>query len=217
VFLKIKTTFYPGLVLILSFLVIALAADQRQPLHQDMAEKPEQPKVDYPEGPKGILTIHTDSSRNWFTLDKGLPITVVIKNTTRKDIKYAVANAFPIVDFVVVNSKDEKMPLTRYGKRVSSDTKMLTRFFLTTIKPGKQHKERLLLNQLFDMTEGGEYTIRASKIVRIGDQTRTLESNTLKLENDGFDGRLLPGEINMKESIYQLDMKFHNKSAFAQP
>lgn len=219
--MKLKASLYPGLVLILGFLVITLLADQRQPLHQDLPNpftQPEPSKVNYPEGPKGILTIHTDSSRNWFTLDKGLPITIVIKNTTGKEIIFGVVNAFPTVDFVVLNAKHEKMPLTREGERISPKPGPLEteRNFLVKIKPGKEYKERLLLNQLFDMTEGGEYTISGSKTVVIGNAPMTLESNVIKIENDGFDGRLLPGEISNKESIYRLDMKYHNKSAFAQ-
>jgi len=222
--MKIRSTLYPGLVLILGFLVITLLADQRKPLHQD-SPKPtaqsEPPKVDYSEGPEGILTIHTDSSRNWFTLDKGLPITFVIKNTTNKVIEFVHINAEPIIDFVVLNSNQEKMPLTRYGNSIA---RHLTKDGLDAqsqqsfkIKPGEEFKKRILLNQQFDMTKGGEYTIRGSMVVIIGNAPKTLESNILKIENDGFDGRLLPNEISTKEGIYRLDMKYHNKSAFAQP
>lgn len=215
--MKLKASIYPGLVLILSFLVIALLADQRQPLHQDLSmpvTKSEPPKTEYPQAPKGILTIHTDSSRNWFTLEKGLPITFVIKNTTNKVIGFGHINAEPIVDFVVLNSKQEKMPLTRYGNSIARhltkdgmlDAQSQQSFKL---KPGEEFKDRILLNQQFDMTEGGKYTISGSKVVRIGNAPMTLESNVIKIENDGFDAGLHSGDLGMKEYTYRHEQSQH--------
>jgi len=160
--MKLKTSIYSGVVL--GFLVVATLADQRKPLHQDSPKstaQSEPPKVEYPQGPKGILTIQTDSNRNWFTLDKGLPITFVIKNTTNKVIEFGTANGWPIVNFVVLNSKHQKMPLTRYGQSILNRGKfnggyVLDAHFIISIEPGKEFKERILLNQQFDMTEPGE-------------------------------------------------------------
>jgi len=216
--MKLKASIYPGLVLILGFLVIATLADQHKPLHQDSSKstiQPELPKADYPKGPKGILTIHTDSNRNWFTLDKGLPITFVIKNTTNKEIEFGQINAEPVVNFVVWNSKHEKMPLTRYGNSIA---RHLTKDGMLIagsqqsfkIKPGKEFKRRILLNQQFDMTEGGEYTISGSMVVGIGYAPMTLESNVIKIENDGFDAGLRPGDLGIKEYMYRHEQSQHH-------
>ena len=139
----------------------------------------------------------------------------MIKNTTNKVIEFGQINAEPVVDFVVMNSKHEEMPLTRYGNSIA---RHLTKDGMLIagsqqsfkIKPGKEFKRRILLNQQFDMTEGGEYIISASKIVGIGNAPTTLESNVIKIENDGFDAESPPGVLSAKELMYQHEQSQHH-------
>lgn len=129
---------------------------------------------------------------------------VTLKNVGQAVLIYALANK-PVVEFSVKDEKGQIMPLTRYGQdlfKPAAGTQVF-RLIQVKLKPGEERTYRLLVNDMYDMTVPGDYTIVAKKTVSNGaGGSVEVTSNAVKVTVNGFDASMpsdpLPEEETKK-------------------
>jgi len=159
-----------------------------------------------------ILTINTVDGKQWVKAGRGIVIYVAINNTTEKTLSSVSIGDRPNYKFSVMNDKSEAIPFTRYGSwryRSRKDDHQVSSLILNRITPGEKIKSlNILLSQLFDMSIPGKYYIVASTYMKIGDEDKLIESNTLPIMVIDYNhGETTPDEAEYEEKWQEKQAK----------
>ena len=139
-------------------------------------------------------------------VDSSEPIVlnVTFENLSDKNVRFAVTNVEALFSIRIENSASEIMPLTRYGQRSfqnegKEDSLMRV---IQEIKPQEKRSFKILLNRLYDMSIPGEYSVTATKTLRLNNDkgAKDVLSNTAKVYVGGFDASERPNPTPAKDA-----------------
>lgn len=114
-------------------------------------------------------------------------IEITFTNTSDRDIHLSrppgdVPAAELSYSFEVRDEKGELVPETRYGQLFEEHHGRIRGSWISrTLKPGESIKETSLINQLYDMSLPGKYTIQVSHDMPEGSGKGKVKSNTVTI------------------------------------
>jgi hypothetical protein len=114
-------------------------------------------------------------------------IEIIFTNTSDQEIHLSrppgdVPEAAYSYAFEVRDEKGELVPETRYGRPFKDGTARIRGSWAGwTLKPGESLKEASILNQLFDLSLPGRYTVRVSHEIPQGFGKGSVKSNTITI------------------------------------
>lgn len=106
------------------------------------------------------LSLTADSQK--FVVNTPITINAFLTNVTDQERLIGLSSNSADYHIEVKTSDGQPVPLTRYGKRRERDKNTYFSRGPLDIAPDKNYSHEFLLNQIFDMTELGDYIVKIS-------------------------------------------------------
>ena len=121
-----------------------------------------------------------------FNYCQPIALKVTIRNSGTKQISFADTSPYYDFTVTVINDKGESVPLTAYGKHITSN-RGNSRNVMIQLDPGQKREYFLLVNRMHDMSFKGIYsiTVKRSVFKRDGEGLAEVVSNTIEVEVKG--------------------------------
>ena len=110
----------------------------------------------------GGYRIAVKTNKKVYSLDEKINLIILVKNMAATKTNISTGQPFSSFHFAVLTPGGENASLTTEGEQESTNL-MGGSEFVAIMKPGFEQHEELILNDFYDMTVPGKYTIKVSR------------------------------------------------------
>lgn len=106
----------------------------------------------------------------------GDPISLIVKlkNVSKREIRFRIGSIYSFYNIMVKGKDGTEVPKTSFGKKLEWGAAFSKSFL--RLAPGQEHSTSLPINEIFEMTTEGTYTIDVRKAFTIRDGKNVLVS-----------------------------------------